>query len=52
MAASGTYGETQVCAGIVGYADLALGAAVAAGYSATEKAMLFAGTATKFYRLR
>jgi len=28
MAASGTYGETRVCAGIVGYADLALGAAV------------------------
>jgi predicted TIM-barrel fold metal-dependent hydrolase len=28
MAASGTYGKTQVCAGIVGYADLALGAAV------------------------
>src|SRR5437870_1020726 len=28
MAASGTYGETQVCAGIVGYADLMLGARV------------------------
>src|SRR5215472_11172344 len=28
MAASGTYGRTQVCAGIVGYADLALGAPV------------------------
>jgi L-fuconolactonase len=28
MAASGTYGQTRVCAGIVGYADLALGAAV------------------------
>jgi L-fuconolactonase len=28
MAASGTYGKTQVCAGIVGYADLALGASV------------------------
>jgi L-fuconolactonase len=28
MAASGTYGVTQVCAGIVGYADLTLGAAV------------------------
>ena len=28
MAASGTYGKTQVCAGIVGYADLKLGAAV------------------------
>ena len=28
MAASGTYGETRVCAGIVGYADLALGPAV------------------------
>src|SRR6201997_2579590 len=28
MAASGTYGKPQVCAGIVGYADLALGAAV------------------------
>jgi L-fuconolactonase len=28
MAASGTYGTTKVCAGIVGYADLALGAAV------------------------
>jgi L-fuconolactonase len=28
MAASGTYGTTRVCAGIVGYADLALGASV------------------------
>src|SRR5215831_8136285 len=28
MAASGTYGETRVCAGIVGYADLALSPAV------------------------
>src|ERR1700683_1629888 len=28
MAASGTYGKTRVCAGIVGYADLALGGAV------------------------
>jgi L-fuconolactonase len=28
MAASGTYGKTRVCAGIVGYADLTLGAAV------------------------
>jgi len=28
MSASGTYGATRVCAGIVGYADLALGAAV------------------------
>ena len=28
MAASGTYGKTQVCACIVGYADLALGAPV------------------------
>jgi predicted TIM-barrel fold metal-dependent hydrolase len=28
MAASGTYGKTQVSAGIVGYADLTLGAAV------------------------
>ncbi len=28
MAASGTYGKTQVCAGIVGYADLTLGAPV------------------------
>jgi predicted TIM-barrel fold metal-dependent hydrolase len=28
MAASGTYGKTQVCAGIVGTADLSLGAAV------------------------
>src|ERR1700720_2238369 len=27
MAASGTYGKTQVCAGTVGYADLTLGAA-------------------------
>jgi len=26
MAGSGTYGETRVCAGIVGYADLTLGA--------------------------
>jgi L-fuconolactonase len=28
MAASGTYGKTQVCAGIVGHADLAIGGAV------------------------
>src|SRR5215469_13532565 len=28
MAASGTYGNTRVCAGIVGYADLTLGASV------------------------
>ena len=28
MAASGTYGGTQICAGIVGYADLTLGAPV------------------------
>jgi L-fuconolactonase len=28
MAASGTYGKTRVCAGIVGYADLSLGGAV------------------------
>src|ERR1700746_3882048 len=28
MAASGTYGNTKVCAGIVGHADLALGAPV------------------------
>jgi L-fuconolactonase len=28
MAASGTYGKTRVCAGIVGYADLMLGARV------------------------
>jgi predicted TIM-barrel fold metal-dependent hydrolase len=28
MSASGTYGKTQVCAGIVGYADLTLGTAV------------------------
>ena len=28
MAASGTYGKTRVCAGIVGYADLMLGAPV------------------------
>jgi len=28
MAASGIYGKTQVCVGIVGYADLTLGAAV------------------------
>src|ERR1700736_3137542 len=28
MSASGTYGRTKVCAGIVGYADLALGAPV------------------------
>jgi len=28
MAAAGTYGRTRVCAGIVGHADLALGAAV------------------------
>src|SRR5579863_2409355 len=28
MAASGVYGKTKVCAGIVGFADLALGGAV------------------------
>src|SRR5215475_1590743 len=28
MAASGSYGKTQVCAGIVGHADLAIGGAV------------------------
>src|ERR1700741_3956818 len=28
MAASGTYGATRVCTGIIGYADLALGAPV------------------------
>src|SRR5260370_23868509 len=28
MSASGTYGKTQVCAGIVGYADLTLGTPV------------------------
>jgi L-fuconolactonase len=28
MAASGTYGKTKICAGIVGYADLALGSPV------------------------
>src|SRR5580658_3493055 len=28
MAASGVYGKTNVCAGIVGYADLSLGGAV------------------------
>src|SRR5438309_3282347 len=28
MSASGTYGKTQVCAGIVGYADLTIGGAV------------------------
>ena len=28
MAASGTYGRTQICAGIVGYADLTVGAPV------------------------
>src|SRR5438105_4397918 len=28
MAASGTYGKTRVCAGIVGHADLAIGAPV------------------------
>src|SRR5271155_1167655 len=28
MTASGSYGDTRVCAGIVGYADLALGGAV------------------------
>src|SRR5438270_6195538 len=39
MAASGTYGETQACAGIVGYADLALGAAV----EKVLKAMITAG---------
>jgi len=34
MAASGTYGKTQVCAGIVGYADLTLGVAVEKGLQA------------------
>jgi hypothetical protein len=29
MAASGTYGTARICAGIVGHADLRLGAAVA-----------------------
>src|ERR1700719_847058 len=33
-AASGTYGNTRVCAGIVGYADLTLGAAVEKGLEA------------------
>ncbi|HEX3414706.1 MAG TPA: amidohydrolase family protein [Stellaceae bacterium] len=39
MAASGTYGKTQVCAGIVGYADLTLGAAV----EKVLEAMIMAG---------
>src|SRR6202011_2919602 len=34
MSASGTYGKTRVCAGIVGYADLTLGAAVERGLEA------------------
>ncbi len=34
MAASGTYGKTQVCAGVVGYADLTLGVAVEKGLQA------------------
>jgi L-fuconolactonase len=34
MAASGGYSKTQVCAGIVGYADLALGARVEAVFEA------------------
>ena len=39
MAASGAYGRTQVCAGIVGYADLMLGAPV----EAVLEAMIMAG---------
>src|SRR5438445_307412 len=39
MAASGTYGKTKVCAGIVGYADLALGARV----EPVLEAMIMAG---------
>ncbi len=39
MAASGTYGRTKVCAGIVGYADLMLGARV----EAVLEAMIAAG---------
>src|ERR1700751_5294799 len=39
MAASGTYGKTQVCSGIVGYADLTLGAAV----EKVLEAMIMAG---------
>src|SRR5204863_8740191 len=39
MAASGAYGKTQVCAGIVGYADLALGARV----EPVLEAMIMAG---------
>src|SRR5438046_2911811 len=39
MAASGAYGKTKVCAGIVGYADLALGA----GVEPVLEAMIMAG---------
>ncbi len=39
MAASGAYGRTKVCAGIVGYADLALGARV----EPVLEAMIMAG---------
>jgi predicted TIM-barrel fold metal-dependent hydrolase len=39
MAASGTYGRTRVCAGIVGYADLMLGARV----EPVLEAMIMAG---------
>jgi L-fuconolactonase len=39
MAASGSYGKTKVCAGIVGYADLALGARV----EPVLEAMIMAG---------
>src|SRR5213595_3727165 len=39
MAASGAYGKTQVCAGIVGYADLMLGARV----EPVLEAMIMAG---------
>src|SRR3984893_13859581 len=38
MAASGTYGKTKVCAGIVGLADLALGGAVEKGLEAQTAA--------------
>src|ERR1700681_1845106 len=39
MAASGIYGKTKICAGIVGYADLALGARV----EPVLEAMIMAG---------
>jgi predicted TIM-barrel fold metal-dependent hydrolase len=48
MAASGTYGKTRVCAGIVGHADLALGAPV----EMVLEAMIAAGGGGRFRGIR